>query len=607
MAKTAPYNKLAPLGEMVNSRPDLALEPLEELARLYPSDPQVMYALGLAYLNTGQPHEAAEQLENAVKRDKENAAALYEALAQAYAKAGMLAHAYRAASRAGIVQKPWQEVLYDGIPEGAKLADLLEFEQARAASLRGKSSDTVRRLRAFIKKFPGYLPAHNVLATSFYLQGQFEEARAEITAVLEADPRNIHALLNLARVERLTGGVAAVEALRPQVEAARITSEEGYVVVGGAIALANLYQLMEDRAAAQRVMDEYMEEEEKADEDGDITPEEAQVLDRLERAAESPDAPQMRPSELLPPGWFARWRKLASESKGKQAEASIFGNLQKIPGWFEKVEEHLLYEEQQHLAQLFTTFLLNPDRQIPGGLGADDYAARLLARLAQGKGTLTGISAASMVLRQFGRMPEGAVICGPDGQPLQHMELELTDEPLDTLENAADLKTYGQALNDRRAGRHAQALSKLEKLRERYPDHVSIQFNIASTLAVMGDEEKAFAQMEEIHRRYPHYLFAPAQLAVKAMHDDDLERAREFLKFPEGLKRLHVQEYGFFMAATVGLNLREDQLDAARRTIPPLIQLLDEDDTPMQLLRQEITQYLRRGGEDALELLKLLM
>lgn len=600
MAKTAPYNKLAPLGELVNTQPGQAVAPLRELARLYPSDPQVMYALGLAYLNTGQHRDAITQLENAVKRDKQNQDHLYQALAQAYSAVGMLAHAYRAASRAGIVQKPWQEVITDGIPAGAKLADLLEFEQARAVSLSGQVGSAIKQLQGFLKKFPDYLPAHNVLATAFYIQGQFDEARAEIGKVLQADPRNIHALLNLARVERLTGGVAAVEALRPQVEAARSESEGDHVVMGGAIALANVYQLMEDREAAERVIDAYLE----ADEDEEETPEVAQVLDRLARGNEFPEAPQVLPSELLPPGWFERWRSLTD----KRTKAAIFEDLRRIPGWFEKLEEHLLYEENPTLASLFVALLLDIDQHtLPGQVSADEYTERLLARLAQGKGSLQSILAVTGLLKQLGRMPEGAVVCGPDGEPLQHLELELTDEPLDTLENRADLKQYEQALVSIRKGQYEQALSGLEKLREKYPQHVSIQFNIASVLARTGDEQQAFAMIEDIRQQFPHYLFAPAQLAVKALHDGDVARAKELLRFPEGLKKLHVQEYGFFMAATVGVALREGDIEMARKTISMLLPLLDEDDSPMKLLRQEVAHYLRSGGEGAAELLVMLM
>lgn len=610
MVKLAPPNKLLPLGELVNERPELAVEPLEDLARQYPSDGQVLYALGLALLNVGDIQGAISRLEAAVKRERHMEDTIYHALSQAYSLAGMPAHAHRAATRAGLNPPPWQETLRGDWPEHAKLADLLEFEEARRDTLRPgpQASAALRKMQAFSRKFPEYRPALNVIGTALFSQGKFSEAREEITKVLRLDARNVHALLNLARIERLLGGVPAVEALREQVEAARKQDEGEELVASGELALASIYLLMEDAGAARAALERHLEGQQgpQAREQAEDSEEVQQIQERLERHEQFPDAPLMLPGELLPPLWVTRWQA----TPGKRMLAEIERDLLTIPGWFQGVEQGLTFEGK-FFSGLLTTALVNPDQAaMPDGVTPAERLERLLARLAGGRGSLDGLVGVGQALQVLNLMPEDAVVRGPDGQELQALSLELVNEPLDIMNSRQDQKRHEQALGHLMAGRVEQAHAELAALAEKYPDLPSLRFNMINALAQSGRpgaEAEARQLTEELAGQYPHYLFPPARLALLAIHDGDFEGARRWLAWPRGLKKLHVLEYGYFQAVQGILNLYEGDLDSVKTTQDILRQLLDEDSMPLRLLHQEI---LKKAGEaspdEALNLLERL-
>lgn len=607
MAKQAPYNKLAPLAELVNEDPELAVEPLEELARRYPSDSQVLYALGVAHLNLGEFDDAVERLEAAAKREKQAITEVNGALARAYSYAGMPAHAHRAASKAGMNLPPWREAMSGDLPPTAKLNDLIAFEENRRHLTRvgPKTQAALRQMQAFTKRFPTYLPALNVTTTGLFLQGKFGEARDVIEQVLGTDPHNVHALLNLARIERLLGGVQAVEAMRERVEAAR------HDVTGGALALANLYLLMNDARAAQAVLDRHLPQQtakntanDETDEAEPLSPEAQQLQEFLRRAQDNPGAPLLLPSELLPQGWFQRWRSLTG-----QGVSTIEKDLQSIPGWFENIEQGVVFE-QGLMATLFSTLLVNPEFTLPDGVSRGERVQRFIALLQEGRGSMEGLVGVGQGLQRLDLLPEGMVARDPDGNEIAHLSLELVDEPLDHMDSREDLRQYERAMDLVRSGDFTQAVRLFDALLLEYPDHPSLVFNRATVYASMNDPDsmtRAVEDMERLLVEHPEYLFPRAQLAMLALHAEDLQRARELLVFPKGLKRLHVQEYGFFAAVQAVLALREGDLEVARRILPVLRQILDEDAMPIRLLKQQIALHLREHPEAALELLDTLL
>lgn len=597
MAKQAPPNKLLALGELVNKQPERAIEPLKDLARQYPSDGQVQYALGVALLNVGDYQEAIPRLEAAVKRERHMEDTIYRALAQAYSYAGMPAHAHRAATRAGLNPSPWQETLSGDWPAHAKLADLLEFEEARQGTLYPgpQALASLRKMQAFSRKFPDYLPALNIISTALFMQGQFEEAKAEITKVLARDPRNVHALLNEARIERLLGGVQAVRALQERVEAARKHDEGEKLVASGELALANIYLLMEDAPAARQALERHLDAQSDPDarELAQDSPEVQQAQERLERVQQYPDAPLMLPGELLPPLWVTRWRA----TPGKRMLTEVERDLRRVPGWFEHLEQGLTFEGEFY-SRFLTTVLVNPDlAPMPDGVGSAERLERLLALLAQGRGSLPGLMGVGQALQTLNLMPEDAVVRGPDGQELQHVSLELTNEPLDLLDNRQDLRRFEQAMQHIRAHKYGQAYQELEALSKKYPDLPSLRFNMTTCVAQSGKpgaEQEALKLTEELARQYPHYLFPPARLALQAIYDGNFERAHEWLVLPKGLKKLHVLEYGYFLSVQAVLNLYEGRLEGVKTTLGLLRQMLDDDTMPMLLLSQEI---MKKAGE----------
>ncbi|WP_424949250.1 hypothetical protein [Deinococcus sp.] len=113
------------------------------------------------------------ELETVAKREREFPAPIRSALAAAYRSLGMPVHAAQALKRAGEATGDVLEIagVMGDLPVGARVADLLDFEQGRSEVMYGqmpggRSADGVRRISALVQRLPGYLPAQNVLATA---------------------------------------------------------------------------------------------------------------------------------------------------------------------------------------------------------------------------------------------------------------------------------------------------------------------------------------------------------------------------------------------------------------------------------------------------------
>ncbi len=91
-----------------------------------------------------------------------------------------------------------------------------DLEEARHAAQKGDWAAAEKGLRGILAKVPGHLTARNVLGLSFLRQGRLEEAKAEYTASLEADPGQARVFVQMAAIALLENKLVEAEGLLNQ-------------------------------------------------------------------------------------------------------------------------------------------------------------------------------------------------------------------------------------------------------------------------------------------------------------------------------------------------------------------------------------------------------
>jgi tetratricopeptide (TPR) repeat protein len=255
MAKYCPANKYNHALEIARDDPEEGLELLNDLVKKYPSDPSVRHALGMTLLQLDRASQALPHLEHAAAREdrgSDNIANVQFALALAYGGLGMEMHARRAAKKArdlGMTDVPDMgefstKDLQGDVPESMNEKDMLLFEQARYKVLYAQNKQGITDMKAFLKRFPSYMPARNILTTGYFVTGDLANYRSMVEETLHVAPKNIHTLVNAVRLTLLTEGPQAAQPWREPIAKAMVRKEEG--VVQGLLAQLQAFGFLGD-------------------------------------------------------------------------------------------------------------------------------------------------------------------------------------------------------------------------------------------------------------------------------------------------------------------------------------------------------------------------
>jgi tetratricopeptide (TPR) repeat protein len=96
------------------------------------------------------------------------------------------------------------------------------------------------------------------------------------------------------------------------------------------------------------------------------------------------------------------------------------------------------------------------------------------------------------------------------------------------------------------------------------PDKPDLLNNLATSLSLQDKTEEAMAIMEQLHRRFPDYLFARTALARAAAQQHDFERAEGLLEPLYARRKFHYSEWNSLCATTIGLLMIEGDLDSSQ-------------------------------------------
>ncbi len=579
--------------ELAKHSPGAGAEVLSDLARKFPSDSRVLHAYGATLHRVGRHNEARTALEAAASREKVYITEVQGVLSQVYLALGMNAHALRAARRSGRVVPEEAEAGIDR-PEGAKTADLLAFEAARTEIMYGDAAAGVAQMEAFLKRFPDYVPARNNLSTGLYLLGDLPGAQAVAEAVLAAHPRNIHALVNLIRLSLILHGLDAARAFAPRLEQIAGQPEEG--VVDRELALANAYALLEDDAGVRRGLDAWQTEhpgEALSDNTAGDMLEGRWALRHPTGAGSLPfgqqdtgTPPYFTAEQLLPPAVIRSW----VAARGASPQQQVFASLAAMPGLLTLLPERLGFSEVP-FANVVAVTLLEA-----AGPRTEAFTEMLRNVVQHGPGRNNVRLALGGLLQDRDLLPPEVLtdLAGAEGGRLLQLEIHDDVEPSNL--SSAGQKVLERGLNLMRSGEMAQATALLTPLVAANPDSPTAAYNLAVAEKHSGDSDlvaRSRERFEDLAGRFETYLFPRAELAVQAIERGDLERARDLLAIPRGLRRIHYQEYSFFMSAQGRLKLAEGDEGAAREMLAA-IEDIDGQGSPAYLLLERAFPRARR-------------
>jgi len=595
MARLCPPGKFRRALDQLEEDFASGLEALEGLARSYAKDPDVRAALGMAYMDDERVYEALPHLEWAERKD--STPALQDALLEGYLALDMPQHALRLAARSPHLSD--ERILEDDehasadAAVGASLSvqDRLVFERARVGVLHF-DRDAAAALERLLVKRPDFQPARNLLVTDKLYRGDLEGFVEAANGALAHAPDDPHALLNAARATFLRGGVEAARSLRPRVDALVPDTGWGadrYLARAGALAL------MDDADATAAALSAYHDWVQETSDDE--APELAQVIeDLLERRRHDPRAPLVDLEELVV-GVGARWRDVDEERVLETAEAS----LASIPGVLRELPNMIGYQSPATLR--FLALLMLHDVAPPPPQGSWAGVFEQVAK--HGPGTRAARRALLLLLAETGHIDEDAAMAldgdaDDDSVSVQLRRLEISGEGVPTGLPAADEQRMAAALEDLQGGRTAPALAALSALHERYPDSLPLTFNLALAERLSGGDaaRRGDERLQRLVDEHPDYLFARAELALRAIHADDLERAASLLALPQGKRRFHPLEWGVFASASGHLALARGDVEAAEQFLDGIGQTLGSDAAPYLALDDALDRFYRELDPD---------
>lgn len=579
--------------ELLDNDPAAGLEELQELAELYPADSRVLYGLGVAYVLHKDYHAALEPLEKAVKREQVHAEAMNFTLSGVYNSLGMFAHAYQARLKSGEPVGSWQEIAEPEHPAEESIKDMLEFESARYELMyrRNNISVALRRLKALCERYPDYVPARNVLSTALYLDGELGQAEAQANAVLEQAPNNPQALLNLARIWRLTRGKAAVSELL-----ARLGGELDPDTADHHLIHANVLALLDDAEGTRAALERFDEVS-----GGPPAAPIGHLRDALEKANGS-DGPLLGLNQLLPSGLMGRWQR--GGSKRVRSELSL------LPGLFEGLPERLAYEPTK-AAQAMSGLLLSKEIYVGGetlhGLNRSEWTQRFLDILSRPNvGTEAGRMGILQALQQLDLVPRDFKAVTREGHELQTYNLQLHSENTLAFMSKADQKLMRRAVELAHREQYQQALDIYRELTGRYPDNPRPRYNLAGLQQALAEQsgdrqaqQEVEQEFERIAQEYPDYLFGRGTVAVLAIRRGDLERATELLRLPDEVQGqpMHIDEYAYFVAAQALLSLERGQEKSVSSALLMIMETAGPDGSAMRMFINGLREHRKRRGE----------
>jgi len=541
------------------------------LCKIEADDPDLILALGGAYMSNFRPALAIQALEKFLRRwpgheraseARQTLQELRQALSLELEKLGL------AETEAFNLARENEEVRF--------FLDHGQYPQGKLAA------------EKLLKRYPAFIPALNNLSQIHAMQGDSKRAIELSRQALEIEPDNIHALSNLARLlflsgrpdeavqsaERLLQSAApAVDVWTKKAEALSILGDdrsllELYRQAKAAgdlkppkasplflhlVAVAHWYQGQEKEA--RRLWKEAL----KLDPGFSLAQEQLNDLEQLIGKRNGP--------------WAFPLSTWVTASAVRELSKAIDAAARRKQDTAVQAAANNFLQQHPELVALAPHLLQRGDpagRDFALSLAGMSDHPDLLAALKEftfsQHGTDEQRMKASQIVSEAGLLPSGPtrMWMGGEWHDVLLLNFEITDEvhsPYTHPEVSRLSEEAYYALQDHE-GQRAQHL--LEQAIALEPDSPSLLNNLAMALEMQGQSERAQAMLREIYARFPDYFFGIAGIARLAIKDGDYEKARTLLNSLMQRKQLHYSEYDTLCMAQIDLCLAEKNKDAAR-------------------------------------------
>ncbi len=528
-------------------------------------------ALGGAYIANFRPALAIRVLEYILRRwpDHERAAEARQTLDQLYIG----------------LHSEMEEL---GLAEAEALELAVLNEQVRLFLEHGRLPQGKQVAEKLLKSYPDFVPAINNLSQIYAQQGDTRRAIELCRRVLAIEPDNVHALSNLTRMSFVSGQPEEAAAMAERLKASQAPAIDFWTKKAEAFSI-----LGDDRA----VLDLY----EQAKKAGALKPPEASPLflhlaavahwnqgkeieaRRLwQRALDLQPGFELAQQQLddlkQPPGhrcgpWgmpLAVWitggtiREL-SNTLEKAARRKQDSAVQAAAGQFLDRHPELIFLAP-HMLQRSDPLSIDFAINLAGMSHHPDLLAALEEFIRGQRGRDKQRMNAAQALSEAGLLPSGTTRMWMAGEwrDILFLSFEITPEPDSPNFSSEVQQLYEEAYDALQDDEPQKAQRLLEQAVALEPDSPSLLNNLAKAFDMQGEEEKAHAMLQDIHRRFPDYTFGIISMAHMAMQVGDVDKARDLLNGLMQRKRLHYSEYEVLCMAQIELCLAEKNKDAAR-------------------------------------------
>lgn len=539
-----------------------------QLIVLTPDDPDISFALAMAYLTNMRPALALRHWRRFVEKwpDHELAEEARKMIVEVEPEARQM----------------WANM---GFPpdEAEELAVL--HEQVNSVMGGGQYKEARRLADNLTQRAPYFTSGWNNLSQLQWLEGEREEAITSARRALEIDPQNIHALANLVHFQLLSGSENEAQQTAQTLRTAE--AQNGELMLKKAEAFA---YLGDDEAILE--IFETAEREDELPQRGDEP-----LLYHLAAVAHARRGNESEAKRLwfvaleIFPDYESAWENLEDYNNDigechapwpfpfqNWIEEKVIRDLQDTMTKHRRAEDKVLerilrkwlvsHGDVEHLtphlldrgdgparefallliSTAHTTFLLEAARDFALGQRGPDALRHRAAQIAFNAGLLEN----PVRLWWQGEWKE-----------VQLLDFEIHEEPTPGV-NKKIIKLLERAQLAMSVGYGEGAEEMYREALEIDPNAPYLKNNLAASLLSQKREEEALALLEEIIAQDPDYLFARVSLARIALRDNKGEEARALLEPILKKRRFHVTELRTWAQIQIDLSLFEKQPDAAR-------------------------------------------
>jgi tetratricopeptide (TPR) repeat protein len=452
----------------------------------------------------------------------------------------------------------------------------VQFFMSHAQFSRGK-----RIAEKILSHHPSFTPALNNLSQIYDLEGDPARAITTEQKVLEAQPDNVHALSNLARMLLKTGHPDqarefAVRLKASQAPGAEVWTKkvEAFSALGDDRQVIALYE--QARAAGDlanypsalfyhlvAVSMAFLGREREARQ----LWKKALQYDQSLSVAQENLADLQSPVEARHGPWAFQFTGYWVPEKLVQETAAT------LPVAKRNVKDEAIQAAAERFLRNHPELIsLAPLLLARGGADAQEFFVSL-AMLAENHEMLAAVRdfvlgdhgadelrmKAAEGLSARGWLPSSSVRMWVQGEwrELLLYNYEITQETTTSYRSPEAEKLAVQALDALRSNRSAEAQALLEQAIALEPDEPSLLNNLALALEMQGRSAEGYALVHEVRARFPDYFFGIAGEARLAIKAGNLETAHQILDGLTQHKKFHITEFVTLCQAQIDLLLAE--------------------------------------------------